>query len=134
MIFIRENRNIYKIHVKYNYILVWKTIMAIEKLTFNVRISVESWQKLRWAKLKTASKSYSELILLLEKNLPTSSSKQKELVLYYLNFRKDLTKKFKTIMINKNARKSLEKIKLLSNVSSFTLSDAIYFLIFVNSL
>ena len=108
--------------------------MAVEKLTFNVRISVESWQKLRWAKLKTASKSYSELILLLEKNLPTSSLKQKELVSYYLNFRKDLTKKFKTIMINKKARKTLEKIKLLSNISFFTLSDAIYFLIFVNSL
>lgn len=109
-------------------------IMALEKVTFNVRIAIESWQKLRWAKLKTQSKSYSELILLLEKNLPSSTTKQKELVAHYMNFRKDLSKKFKTIMINKEARKTLERIKILSDVASFTLSDAIYFLIFVNSL
>ncbi len=107
--------------------------MALEKVTFNVRIASESWQKLRWAKLKTLSKSYSELILLLERNLPTTT-KQKELVAHYLNFRKGLSKEFKTIMINKEARKTLERIKILSDVASFTLSDAIYFLIFVNSL
>ena len=108
--------------------------MAIEKLSVNVRIAFESWEKLRWAKLKTQSKSYSELILQLEANLPESITKKKELVSFYENFRKDLTKTFKTIMLNKEARKCLERIKLLSNESSFTLSDAIYFLIFVNSL
>ena len=108
--------------------------MALEKITFNVRVARESWEKLRWAKLKTQSKSYSELILSLEKNLPGQVMKQKELVAHYLNFKKELSKEFKTIMVNKDARKTLERIKILSDVSSFTLSDAIYFLIFVNSL
>lgn len=108
--------------------------MAVEKVTYNIRIAIDSWQKLRWAKLKTQSKSYSELIIQLEQNLPATTTKQKELVSYYMSFRKELTKQFKTIMINKKARKTLERMKILSDESSFTLSDAIYFLIFVNSL
>ena len=109
--------------------------MALTKQTYNVRIAKESWEKLRWAKLKTQSKSYSELILELEENLkPNTSSRRKELVSYYSSFKKELNKEFKTIMINKEARKSLERIKLLSDTASFTLSDAVYFLIFVSSL
>ena len=109
--------------------------MTVAKQIYNVRIASESWEKLRWAKLKTQSKSYSELILMLTDNLSLNSiTKQKELVAHYLNFKKELTRDFKTVMINKEARKNLEKIKILSNDASFTLSDAIFFLIFVSSL
>ena len=108
--------------------------MAIEKQSYNVRIAVESWDKLRWTKIMTKSKSYSDVIILLEKNLQGSTLKQKELVSYYLAFRKNFTRKFKTIMINKTARKTLERVKLLSNDASFTLSDAIMLLHLCNSI
>jgi predicted CopG family antitoxin len=107
--------------------------MSITKRTFNIRIAVESWEKIRWAKLKIPCKSYSEVILSLNNNLP-NTIKQKELITYYLKFRQNLSKSYKTIMVEKEAHKTLEKIKLLSGDSSFTLSDAVYFLIFVSSL
>lgn len=109
--------------------------MSVTKQSYNVRIAKESWEKLRWAKLKTQSKSYSDLILSLVSNIEEhSSTKQKELVSFYLSFKKDLAKEFKTIMITREARKTLERVKLLSDEASFTLSDAVFFLIFVSSL
>ena len=103
----------------------------------NIRISDSSWEKLRWAKLKTSSKSYSDLIVLLDQNITLeNSTKLKNLIRYYYTdeLKEKVNSKTKTIMVNFQAHKILDKIKIMSNDASFTLSDSIYFLIFVNSL
>ena len=54
----------------------------------NVRISPRAWELLRYSKLEKESKSYSELIIVLDKKI--SKDREKNLKKYMDNFEKDL--------------------------------------------
>ena len=100
----------------------------------NVRISPRAWELLRYAKLEKDSKSYSGLIIELDKKIGGNRIKilQKDMD----NFEKSLhqvsskdSKGSKTVLLSNEARKILETIKVESNEPSFTFSDAIEFLV-----
>ena len=111
----------------------------VAKLGHNVRISPRAWELLRWAKLEKESKSYSELLKDLNSKIAKNRLKELEAELEHFDKRlhqvssKD-AKNSKTVLLDDEARKILETIKVESNDPAFTFSDAIEFLIKTNKI
>lgn len=108
----------------------------------NVKISSKAWELLRWAKFELNERSYSDAIILLNKSLHNPSNcLQKTLKHFDIHRHRIKTKTPdernaskasngpKTILLRPVAQKVLTRLKLESNLSAFTYSDAIEFLI-----
>ena len=112
----------------------------------NIKISAVAWNLLRWAKGKLKVKTYSDVIIKLDRYLQSTP----QLVQISLkNFNKDRHKisvktpedegsstsleKPKTIILTTVAHDILFRIKVESTKSAYTFSDAIEFLIKYNS-
>ena len=103
----------------------------------NIRISPRAWELLRWAKLEKNTKSYTDLILVLD----FDKNKEKLVEKYVDNFDRSLhqvsskeAKGSKTVLLSNDARKVLETIKVISNEPAFTFSDSIEFLVLHNKI
>ncbi len=108
----------------------------------NIKISSKAWELLRWAKFELNEKSYSDAIIFLNNSLKNpSKSLKKTLKSFDVHRHRIKTKtpderntivfdsKPKTILLRPDAQKILNRLKLESNLSAFTYSDAIEFLI-----
>jgi predicted CopG family antitoxin len=107
----------------------------------NVKISDRAWQLLRWAKHELGVKSYSEVIRTLDEQITDSSKKlQQSLKTFDVERHRIKTKTPdesglkssqgpKTILLQMEARKILNRLKLESNRADYTFSDAIDFLV-----
>ena len=113
--------------------------------SINIRISANSWNLLRRAKFELKTKSYSETIENLNRKLGKSRPQKLEAKLnegfdedrhrVNVKFPEDIderiksSKRPKTIMVSETAQRILESIKIDSQLSGFSYSDAIEFLI-----
>jgi predicted CopG family antitoxin len=117
----------------------------------NIRISADAWNYLRRAKFELKTKSYSETIEKLKGNVGKSLKQKLETRLNQQGFDEDRhrvnvkfpedtsdtiksSKRPKTIMVNEDAQRILEEIKLDSGLSGYSYSDAIEFLITENNI
>ncbi len=111
------------------------------RATKTVKISGRAWALLRRAKYQLNVRSYSEAIMImaemLGKDLKSELLKERE---YFTPHRhvirqknpdnvKELALKPKTIVLTPQAHQLLQQIKVESDLSEFTLSDAIEFLV-----
>ncbi len=106
-----------------------------------VKISGRAWALLRRAKYQLNAKSYSEAILLMNKMLGERMGEEirKERDYFTPDRHKirqkrpddvsNLAIKPKTIVLSRDAHQLLQKIKIETDISEFTLSDAIEFLV-----
>lgn len=116
--------------------------------TRNIRISSQAWESLRWAKFKLHTKSYSETIIKMDNKLVKNRAKMLEKSLAE-DFNKEIhkvkvpkdendeipkEKKPKTILLDNDAHRVLERIKLESNEPAYTFSDVIDFLVTQNKI
>ena len=117
----------------------------LSQKTRNIRISSQAWESLRWAKFKLQTKSYSETIIkmdnkivknraqMLEKSLAEDFNEETHRV--KVKVPKDeegsIEKKIeaKTILLDSEAHRVLERIKIESNKPAYTFSDVIDFLV-----
>ncbi len=108
----------------------------------NIKISSKAWELLRWGKFELNEKSYSDAIIFLNNSIKNpSKSLKKTLQSFDVHRHRIKTKtpdersmiasdsKPKTILLRPDAQKILNRLKLESNLSAFTYSDAIEFLI-----
>ena len=104
----------------------------------NVRISPRAWELLRWAKLEKDSKSYSDLIIDLNKKKPNDKSIKKFMDdfdgMLHAGFSSKDKKGSKTVLLTNDARKVLETIKVMTSEPTFTFSDAIEYLVLNNKI
>ncbi|MHA2295145.1 MAG: hypothetical protein ACXAEU_13640 [Candidatus Hodarchaeales archaeon] len=115
----------------------------------NVRISGIAWELLRWSKYKLNTKSYSETILQMNEKIAKTRSKLLKRTLRNFDEKRHRVKikvpkdtgggsssvtSPKTILLDPEARKTLEWIKIASNEPAYTFSDAIEFLVSENGL
>jgi predicted CopG family antitoxin len=111
----------------------------VSKEAQNVKISNKSWEMLRWAKFELSEKSYSDALIKLNGTIQNrSKSLQKALqgfdekrhrIESKIPGQNKVTKSSKTILLRPDAHKILSRLKLESNKSAYTFSDAIEFLI-----
>ena len=109
----------------------------------NVKISSKAWEMLRWAKFELTEKSYSDVLIKLDGTIQNSAhSLQKTLegfdeerhrIEAKVPGEDKVAKSSKTILLRPDAHKILGRLKLESNKSAYTFSDAIEFLIQQNS-
>ncbi len=109
----------------------------------NVKISSKAWEMLRWAKFELTEKSYSDVLIKLDGTIQNRvHSLQEELkefdegrhrIEMKIPGEGKVTKSSKTILLRPDAHKILSRLKLESNTSAYTFSDAIEFLIKQNS-
>ena len=114
-------------------------VVVVSKEAQNVKISSKAWEMLRWAKFELNEKSYSEVLIKLDGKIQNrAQSLQKALERFDENRHRieskipgesKLTKSSKTILLRPDAHKILTRLKLESNKSAYTFSDAIEFLI-----
>ncbi|MFW9855266.1 MAG: hypothetical protein ACFFFG_09395 [Candidatus Thorarchaeota archaeon] len=107
----------------------------------NVKISDRAWQLLRWAKHELDVKSYSDVIITLDEQITNSRKKLEESLKTFDVERHRIQTKTpddsglraspgpKTILLQTEARRILNRLKLESDRTDYTFSDAIDFLI-----
>jgi len=111
----------------------------------NIKISSKAWELLRWAKFELNEKSYSDTILILNNTIQNRSKRLEKTLKQFDKDRHRIKtktpadkninpsdKKPKTILLRPDAQKILNRLKLESNISAYTYSDAIEFLIQAN--
>jgi len=110
---------------------------------YNVKISQRAWELLRWAKLETGLRSYSDVIKDIDKRIQKRSQKLEHSLEDFSVDRHRIKIKIpadskshthnsavsKTILLQKDARNILFRLKVESNRSEYTFSDAIEFLV-----
>ena len=109
----------------------------------NIKISSRAWELLRWAKFELDAKSYSDVIVLLNKKIQNRSKSMKKALKNFDEGRHRIKvktpkndeeysiilEKPKTILLRLEARKILNRLKLESNKPAYTFSDGIEFII-----
>ena len=107
----------------------------------NIKISAKAWELLRWPKFELKEKSYSNVVVRLHDSL---DNRQRKLETALKDFDEDRHRikskipvnasspvylKPKTILLNPEARRILNRLKLESRESAYTFSDGLEFLI-----
>ncbi|MFX0208742.1 MAG: hypothetical protein ACFFDT_22360 [Candidatus Hodarchaeota archaeon] len=115
----------------------------------NIKISSRAWELLRWAKFKLSTKSYGDAIVQMDERIAKSRSGRLKESLQEFDEEKHRIKvkipedentpihqptKPKTILLNPEAHRILERVKIESNEPAYTFSDAIEFLVSENNL
>jgi predicted CopG family antitoxin len=132
-----------KVHYILNYIISVKEVDLLPENAQNVKISSRAWELLRWAKFELESKSYSDVIASLNKEIQNRSKRLEKTLENFDEERHRIKTKTpedvkssvsflekpKTILLRSDAHKILSKLKLESNKPAYTFSDGIEFLI-----
>jgi predicted CopG family antitoxin len=111
----------------------------VSKEAQNVKISSKAWEMLRWAKFELNEKSYSDVLINLDGMVQNSAQSLQKTLKGFDESRHRIeskipgelkvTKSSKTILLRPEAHKILNRLKLESNKSAYTFSDAIEFLV-----
>jgi predicted CopG family antitoxin len=111
----------------------------VSKEPQNIKISSKAWEMLRWAKFDLNEKSYSDVLIKLDAMIQNSAQSLKKALTGFDENRHRIESKIpgedtvnkssKTILLRPEAHKILSRLKLESNKSTYTFSDAIEFLI-----
>jgi predicted CopG family antitoxin len=121
-------------------------VLFMPETAQNIKISSRAWELLRWAKFQLNSKSYSEVIIELDKKIQYQPHRLKKSLQNFDEEKhrikvktpgdkpvpKDL--KPKTILLSQDAHRILERLKVESSEPAYTFSDAIEFLVDANGL
>ncbi|MFX1283967.1 MAG: hypothetical protein ACFFB5_09945 [Promethearchaeota archaeon] len=109
----------------------------------NIKISNRAWELLRWAKFELEAKSYSDVIILMDKKIKNRSKSLEKALMTFDEERHRIKSKTpedegnsrifhekpKTILLRPDAHKMLNRLKIESNQPAYTFSDAIEFLV-----
>jgi hypothetical protein len=119
----------------------------LSKEAQNVKISGRAWEMLRWAKFELNEKSYSDVLVTLDRNINNRTKSLEKSLKSFDETRHRIKAKTpdqktasspylekpKTVLLSPDARKILHRLKLESNKPEYTFSDAIEFLVRQNN-